>query len=211
MPLETQDNRIRFDAPRIDFAGTVGLSGKDHDNFPEPNSQARYDWMRMFLIGLLSNQSSLSEPNEHRDGTLWFDKNDNVFKVSLDGEWVSLAKAISIVDSNGTETTLGDWYTSIASVIANVRSEIVFSGECTQDGVSNIPVPESMITNLNGDSRCFIYKNGLLIDPRSCTLLGSPAATVKLTGTVLDDGDTFIAVIRPITSANFYATKVTIP
>ena len=56
-----QDNRLQFPPTLIDFVNVVGETGQAHDNFPEPG-QARYDWMRMAIIGLLSLQSSALPP-----------------------------------------------------------------------------------------------------------------------------------------------------
>ncbi len=62
------DNRIRFPSAKIDFAVDVGLTDQEHDGFPGPGQPPRYDWMRLFLHGLLSHQSSESEPTEYRSG-----------------------------------------------------------------------------------------------------------------------------------------------
>lgn len=109
------DNRIRFPSNKIDFDAEVGVTGQDHDNYPLPNSQARFDWMRMIIIGLLSHQASETEPSEYRDGTVWFDLNSNELKIwmggTTDGAWQPISKAIIVGDppSEGSDApTLWD-------------------------------------------------------------------------------------------------------
>jgi hypothetical protein len=118
------DNRIRLPSPLIDFTGDVGDTGKAHDSFPEAGP-ARFDHMRMFLIGLLANQASFQEPIEFRLGSWWFDLNSGIFKyradegatIDTDGaNWVSLANAIELMDG----LTLQQWYDQIKDTIEAV-------------------------------------------------------------------------------------------
>lgn len=116
------DNRINLNAPLIDFAD-VGTTGKLHDEFPKPGP-ARYDWMRSYLIGLLSHQASLDEPTEFRLGSIWFDLNSTAFKyrrgtqgpivVTEGDEWASLANGIEME----TGITLADWYDQVKAVVS---------------------------------------------------------------------------------------------
>src|SRR4051812_5941874 len=98
MSTTLPDNRIRFSPTKIDFTAEVGVTGQDHDSYPSAGSQARFDWMRMVIIGLLSNQSSFTEPSEKREGTLWFDLNNQELKIWDGSNWESIAKYIIVGD-----------------------------------------------------------------------------------------------------------------
>lgn len=106
------DNRIRLPGPKINFADDVGVTGQDHDDYPEPG-QARYDHLRMYLIGLLSNQSGPQPPTQYRDGTVWFDTSGpkGVLKIRDRSEWRHLAEAIQLAP----DVTLADWFQSQSS------------------------------------------------------------------------------------------------
>jgi hypothetical protein len=115
--MSLPDNRIRLSAPLIDFVNDVGETGKSHDSFPDAG-QARYDHLRSYLIGLLSNQASYTEPTEFRLGSLWFDINSNSLKIRNNSgaiinyagtSWDSLADAI-LLDAG---LTLTQWYQQI--------------------------------------------------------------------------------------------------
>jgi len=116
------DNRIRYPAGLVDFAGEVGLTGQDHDSYPLQNTQARFDWMRLTLIGLLSNQSSVGdEPTQFRQGTTWFDLDggpDGAMKVRIregsDGTWTTLADVILLETVDGTVFTLSEFFQQVA-------------------------------------------------------------------------------------------------
>jgi hypothetical protein len=117
MPLP--DNRIRIQPPLIDFESDVGETGQNHDNFPDPG-QARYDWMRMFLIGLLANQASYDEPVNYRKGSFWFDLNTSVLKVRTgEGvagtEWSNFAEVVEVTDG----VTLKDWFDAVSAGLAD--------------------------------------------------------------------------------------------
>lgn len=113
------DNRIRTPAPPIDFADDVGETGQEHDNYPEPG-QARYDWMRMFLIGLLANQASYSEPVNYRKGSLWFDLNDEVLKIRT-GEGVAGTQwtDIPVVIEVSPGLSLKGWFDAVSASLAD--------------------------------------------------------------------------------------------
>lgn len=122
------DNRINLNAPLIDFA-EVGTTGKLHDEFPKPGP-ARYDWMRSYLIGLLSHQASFDEPVEFRLGSIWFDLNNAAFKfrrgiqgpiLTAEGdEWAGLAHGIEME----TGLTLAAWYDQVKAVVSGADPEI---------------------------------------------------------------------------------------
>lgn len=206
------DNRIRFPSTKIDLSADVGVTGQDHDTYPAAGSQARADWMGLYLIGLLSSQSSFSEPTEKRDGTVWFDLNTLSMKIWRNSEWQQYAEAIDLEDSDGNIISLSDWYEDAAELLKGLSPEIVFSGSSTADAQSLITIPESLRDELTSDSRPLVYKNGSLIDPRNTRLEPSAIPTaVKLTDETIDNGDTFTVFIRRIPSSTFYTPNVTIP
>lgn len=201
------DNRIRFSSALIDFANDVGTTGQDHDNYPAPNSQARYDHIRMFLIGLLSNQSSDNEPTQYRDGTLWFDLNNNILKINLNNDWIDLS---NVMDLGGL--TLQQWYEQVAQTIASATPEIVFNVNITAAGVTQLSIPNSLIDKIAAESRCFIYRNGLLLDPRNTIIVGAPPPPrISVLNTTLAAGDKLTVIIKRIPSDYFYVPTVNLP
>jgi hypothetical protein len=114
------DNRVRFPAPPIDFTDDVGDTGQDHDEYPYPETQARYDWMRMFLIGLLANQASYDEPVNYRKGSFWLDLNTLMVKIRLgDGvagtHWSDLAEVVQVSEG----LSLQDWFDAVVESLAD--------------------------------------------------------------------------------------------
>ncbi len=207
------DNRLRFPSTRIDFEMDVGVAGQDHDSFPAPG-QARYDHMRLFLIALLAQQASFDEPSQYRDGTPWFDLNTFTLKIRSGSEWVSYADTIALTepDDDGQVVTLANWYASVKDALVGISPEVVFSGSCTVDGVNVIPIPDSVQSALNSESRVFCYIGGALVNPHNCSLVGSPTpTTIRLSNIVLNDGDTFTVVIRRISATTYLETSVVIP
>lgn len=203
------DNRIRFPSTKIDFANDVGLASQDHDNYPPPQGQARYDHMRMFLIGLLAQQSSYIEPTEKRDGTPWFDLNTSSLKIWMNGEWHLYSSVISL--TSGSETvSLQEWFESVYGTLASLAPELFFAGVCTIT-TSDIPIPTNLQSKIYSDSRAFVYVNGTLIDPREVQFIGSPTpTTLRLTTIELEANDTFVISIRRIQSDTFITPNVTI-
>lgn len=212
--MPTPDNRIRLPSAKIDFATDVGLASQDHDNYPPPQGQARFDHMRMFLSGLLAQQSSFSEPTQYRDGTPWFDLNTLQLKIRTGGAWVPYANTIALEeDEDGNITSLADWFNSVSTSLGNLAPEITFSGVCTADNQTTINIPESLRTYLFTDSRTFVYQNGLLLDPRNSRLNpgGSPTSVQLLAGDELNNGDSFIIMIRRIPAETYYTPTVSVP
>lgn len=206
------DCRIRFPSGRIDFSTDVGLTGLDHDDYPLPGGQARFDHMRLFLIGLLAQQASYSAPSEYRDGTPWFDLNTLSLKIWNGSEWVSYASTIALTDpdDDGAVVTLADWYAAAQPVLDTLSPEIVFSGSCVTNNTTNIPIPSSAQAYASTDSKVFMYINGLLIDPHNCVLIGSPPTTIQLSNVELSSGDVFTVMIRRMNAAAFVDSTITI-
>tara|TARA_R110000751_G_scaffold67485_3_gene137772 strand:+ start:203 stop:817 length:615 start_codon:yes stop_codon:yes gene_type:complete len=197
------DQRIRLTATKVDFTNDVGTTGQAHDSFPAPG-QARFDHMRMFLIGLLSNQASYDEPLQYRDGTIWFDLNTNAFKVNIGGNWKLISDAVNI-DPTDTTVTLSSWYETVNSVIQGFIPEVTFSGDATST-TNLIPIPVSLGTsNLN---RCFVWVNGLLLDPRKCEISGE---SVRLINSTVKSGDRYTIVLKKMLAADFYTPDTSAP
>jgi len=211
------DNRIKFPPTTVDFSA-VGTTGQDHDNYPAPGSQARYDHQRMVIIGLLSNQSSTSAPTEFREGTLWFDLNDFSIKIYSDQGFRHLAEtiAVSTVDEEDNNTSsilsLAEWYERASGILASSAPEITFSGLSENDVVTTIPIPDSLRDQLFSDSRPFVYKNGILLDPRLTTLEpGSNPNAINIdSNDALGNGDRFTVLIKRIPNDQFYITDVVV-
>lgn len=207
------DNRIRFPSTRIDFSTDVGVTGQDHDTYPSAGEQSRFDHMRMALIGLLAQQSSFTEPSQYRDGTAWFDLNTLSLKIYHSGDWQPYASVIALGDTDSDDpVTLAEWYAAVTDTLASAAPEIVFSGTCTDDDVTIINIPTSLRTYLETDSRPFVYKNGLLLDPRLTRLdPGSNPTSVKLVEDSLAADDKFVIVIKRVPSTTFYTSTVSVP
>jgi len=207
------DNRMRFDAPLIDFNDDVGVTGQAHDDYPGPNQPPRYDWLRIMFIGLLSSQSSYEEPTQYRDGSLWFDLNNLTLKIYASSAWRPITEVLSVIEgSSPNETiTLAEWYNSIQNTLLSSAPEATFSGRCTEDGTITIIVPEAIRNGIDVDnSRPIIYKNGVLIDPRDSEF--HTAITIRLrNGITLDNDDIFTVFIQNIPPQLFYVPDVVIP
>ena len=202
------DNRIRLQAPEIDFVNQVGVTGLSHDSYPSPGDQARYDHQRMYLIGLLSQQSSFDEPTERRDGTPWFDLNTLSLKIWSGSEWKLYSEVVTLAeDATGSTTTLKEWFDSVSSALAAFGQEITFSGSASAD-TNVITVPSSLQSFLYADSVPYVYVNGLLRDPRNTKF--DPIPTIKLVNNV-KSGESFTVIIRRVPSTSFYVPSVSIP
>jgi hypothetical protein len=207
MPLP--NNTLRFPAPEIDFASDVGLSSQDHDNFPAAGAQPRWDWLLMWYISLLANQSGFDEPTQYRVGTDWHDLDVGGMRKYWNGtNWVSLSEAIQVGTISGTGTdagnpiTLQSWVNDTETLLAASSPESTFSGVSSQDGVTSIPIPDALLDSIDKDkNKAFVYINGLLVDPRNVTLC--PPTIELINGIVIDKDDRFTVVIKNITDALF--------
>lgn len=201
------DNRIRFSSALIDFVNDVGITGQEHDNYPAPNSQARYDHIRMFLIGLLSSQSSENEPTQYRDGTVWFDLNTNILKINVSDEWIDIS---NVLDLGGL--TLQQWYDQVNQTISSATPEIVFNVNINANGITQLNIPTSLVDKVATESRCFVYQNGILLDPRNTIIVGAPPPPrISILNTTLSVGDKLTVVIKRIPSEYFYVPTVNLP
>ena len=209
----TIDHRIRFSPVLTDFTNDVGVTGQDHDTYPSPGQQARYDWMRLYLIGLLSCQSSDDPPSQYREGTLWFDLKDVTMKVRQNGAWVSLSQAIKLADTQNANDplTLQDWYDAINEDIESLRSEVFFYGNIQSVNATLIPIPTNLLGELTPVSRPFVYIDGVLINPALTSLEPGPNPTaIGVPSGALTQGSDFTVTIKSIPSDNFNVQPVTV-
>ena len=207
------DNRFRLPATKIDFENDVGLTGQDHDLYPAPQGQARYDHMRMAIISLLAQQASYAAPTQYREGSAWFDLNTLTMKIRKGNSWVSYAETIALTepDSTGQVQTLADWYATASVTLTDLTPEVVFTGQCAANGVGTITIPASLQSSVFVDSRVFLHVNGALVSPLDCSLIGTPPTSIRLSGVVLSAGDTFTVSIRRISAATFLTTSIVVP
>lgn len=177
------DNRIRLDPPIVDFSKS-GTTGELHDNYPKPNTQARFDLMRTYLIGLLSNQSSDEdtdgEPFEKRTGTLWYKKKAALLEIFNGTKFEDLSKHIGI--------TVGDSEVSLESMMLNVLASLnyvapraIWCGRFDFSPTNNISIPAAYqgyaaIKNMHP----LVYINGLLIDPRDTVIQSGSPSYIKI-------------------------------
>jgi hypothetical protein len=165
------------------------------------------------LIGLLAQQASFQPPTQFRDGSPWFDLNTFTLKIRLGTEWVPYAHVLGLTDpdQDGKVVTLADWYTAVQDVLKGLSPEVVFSGKCNANGIDAVSIPASVRSSLNAESRVFLYINGSLVDPHNCSLIGNPPTTLKLSNLSLSQGDTFVVIIRRISSTTFLGASVSVP
>jgi len=208
MPLP--DNRLRFSSNKIDFVADVGTTSQDHDNYPPPQGQARYDHLRMAIIALLSQQSSYDEPSQYRDGTPWFDLNSSVLKIRSGGNWVPIGDVIGLgnINSSGNYKSLSEWYSQVETTLSILAPEITFSGVCNADSINIIPIPTDLQPYIENDTRAFVYVNGLLIPPKDTSIVGF---SVKINGILIDTNDNYTVIMRRVTNNTFVNESVDIP
>jgi hypothetical protein len=205
---ELPDYRIRLDPTEIDFEADVGTSGQEHDEYPSPNSPARYDWMRSYLIGLLTLQASYGHPKQYREGTLWANLNTNCVEIYSDSAWRQLAECVQLDES----LSLAQWYEQVKTTLAAIGPDVVFNGTVTANGVTNIPIPAILREHVTPTARCFLYVDGVLADPRMCLVHQStPPTAIELNGFSLSRGSIFTAILRMVPSTHFYESTVSVP
>jgi len=183
--MPDDDNRILLQGPPISFPGKFGDTGQDHDNYPAPNTQARFDLMRSYLIGVLANQSSdeTEVPTEKRTGTLWFIKNLALMALSPDGQSFDkvLANYIGVDTGEDDPESLQDVLVKVLADLNFVGPRIIWSGFFTTDEINQIVVPEKF----NGyaamsNMRALVYVDGILLDPRITEILVGNPTVIKI-------------------------------
>jgi len=202
---DQNDNRIRLDETPIDFTRTDDVD-QLHSEYPSPNVQSRYDFMRSYLIGLLSNQSSPGdcEPYEKRIGTTWFNKDIAMLLMYNGEQFDSISKYLSVEIVNGDNTSGNS---SLQSVIDDIRSIIAFagpravwSGIFTSDENNFIPIPDEFQEySTLPDMKAFVYIDGLLIDPRRTIIDSQTPKQINLVGVDSKPNQTFTVKLEKAT------------
>jgi hypothetical protein len=197
------DNRIQFPSTEVDFNNVVGIANQTHDSFPAPGQQPRYDWMRLVIIGLLSNQSSNNPPTQYRTGTTWYNRVKQSMFVWDGSAFASLATHIALMEStDGSVLSLADWFILVQDKLTSLQPKLTFGGRSERDGAQSIPVPLSIqeaISDVYELLHPIVYKNGLLIDPRFSSFSTGCSSSIELRGDVsLDEGDRFTVMIERI-------------
>lgn len=196
------DARIAFPPTSVDFAAVVGETGQDHDNFPAAGQQPRYDWMRLYLIGLLAHQASDEPPTQYRLGTVWYNTVKRAFFV-FDGEgWVSLSSAIAMTEqSDGSVLSLADWFTAAQAKLDAIQPRIAYNGYSANDNVTKIPIPttiqELLVDGVADLVHPLVYIDGVLVDPRNTKFNAScPTQVELLNGVNIDQDQRFTVIIE---------------
>lgn len=208
--MSLPDNRIRFPSTLVNFSTDVGVTGLTHDEYPQAGSQARFDHLRLYLIGLLSNQSSYVEPTNYRNGTVWFDLNTLSLKIRRNDSWTDISEAIQV---NGVD--LQTWQASADLALSSLSPEISFQGIINADTTEYITIPTSVAGYIFTDSRAFITINGEnppshIVNPQNALIQGSPPSFIQLTTLTLNKGDTFHVSIRRVSTETFIQETITV-
>jgi hypothetical protein len=185
------NNIIKYPvSEEVDFINDVGLTGQDHDNYAEPGTHPRYDWMRMIILGLLANQASREEPTEYRPGTLHYNLNDFFYKCMKDANFEDLAKCIKITKS------LYEWAAEIEEKRKRFIQSGVFSGIAhAKSNVINIPRNLQNISKL--PNKPYLFKNGKIVNPSLVRFNTSCPVAIELSGNAsLNAEDIFTVFIK---------------
>lgn len=191
------DCRIQFPPTAVNF-NNVGSTGQPHDDYPSAG-QARFDWMRMTLIGLLAHQSSIDPPTNYRQGTIWYclaDEYFKYFKNDTEG-FVDLSHAIRITIGD-RHMSLNEWANYIENAVLDTGGMAVWSG--TASGATyNMQVPSSAATVAQrSNSYPILYKNGEMIDPKLTSFNGARTIISLRGDAVLNYGDDYIMTIQRV-------------
>lgn len=179
------DNRIRFPGPPIDFDSEVGTTGQAHDTFPAPG-QARFDWLRSYLIGLLSNQASYTTPIEFRVGSLWFNLNDNSFQfrsdngaiINVSGEnWLGLAHGIVLEPG----LTLAQWFEQVKDIITQ-DSNLSRGFSRLTTAIADEPISAGSFVYVSGNRKVAMCDSSM---PGKTNSIGVATNTSDIDGTVV--------------------------
>lgn len=207
--MPTPDNRIKLPSTRIDFTNDVGVTGQDHDEYPSPGQQARFDHLRMYLIGLLSNQSSYLTPTNYREGTLWFDLNEMSLKIYSGDSWKNISDAVNLGDES-----LQEFYARANPILTSASPEIVYKGIVNTTGIDYLTIPSSVSSYVYSDTRAFVIINGdqdktkIILSPQDVSIEGTPAALIRLNTVTLEQNDSFLVSLRRVPGETFISTPV---
>jgi len=185
------NNKLQFPTTEIDFVGDVGLTGQDHDNYADPGTLPRYDWMRMVVLGLLANQASGEEPTQYRPGTLHYDLNTFFYKCMKDGNFEDISKCIKTIGES-----LYAWSQDIEEKRARFQLAGTFSGVAYDDS-NVINIPQNLQEISVAPNKPYLFKNGKIIDPALTQFNSGCPVAIELSGAaILENEDTFTVFIR---------------
>lgn len=227
------DNRIRFSTSAIDFLNDVGLTQQTHDTYPSPNTQARYDWMRMYLIGLLSNQSSCNQPSQYRPGTMWYQMDcpntGNGYYKAYDcvaDTFSDLANHIKAFDGPSGAVDLASFIAStrlslgaITDTSGALDVEIILHGSVTSAATNEIIIPAELQARLGSDYIPYVFFQndaaktvtipfpGMTLIPLDEITLSPAYDKITLLNIFLTDGDKYLVSFRRVNS-NLIFTRV---
>jgi hypothetical protein len=201
--MADEDNRIRLDIP-LGFEN-AGTTGQNHDTYPAPGD-ARYDFMRTYLIGLLANQASDDEPLEKRTGTLWFQKLAGLLAIFNGAEFEQLSKHIGVEIESGTDEvvikTIQDVLSEVLVQLQYVAPRVIWSGRFTgSEGTDQIIIPEKFqgyaaIPNIHP----LVYVDGKLLDPRLVSICGSSPYYIGANDSVdFKRGQSYTVILEHVT------------
>ena len=221
------DNRIRFSTSAIDFQNDVGLTQQQHDTYPSPNTQARYDWMRMYLIGLLSNQSSCDQPSQYRPGTMWYQMDcpntgNGYFKAydCVADTFSDLSNHIRAFTGPSGDVNLANFITSTRTSLGSITDstgalnvEILLYGSVTSVATNEIIIPAELQVKLGSDYIPFVYFQneaaktaaipfpGMTLIPFDEVSLSPAYDRITLLNIYLTDGDKYLVSFRRVSSS----------
>lgn len=205
MAQPEHDNRIQLPPTPVDFDNVVGVTGQAHDTYPAAGQQPRFDWQRIFLIGLLSCQSSNDPPTQYRTGTVWFKRDKKAYYIWDGTAWTSIAAFIPLADlgigdSAGSVLSLSEWFAQVQAILSSIKPRSTFSGKSSANNITKIPVPQTVqdfIKDIFTLLSPVVHINGLLIDPRLTPFsAGCPKNIELLGGVKLKKNDTFTVFIE---------------
>lgn len=186
------DNRFKFpESSEIDFVHDVGLTGQDHDNYAEPGTLPRFDWIKIIILGLLANQASGEKPTQYRPGTLYYNLNTFLYECAKDGDFESLAKCIKIANLD-----LHDWSQDIETKRQRFYPSGTFSGVAHHKS-NVINIPRSLQDISKSPNQPYLFKNGKITNPSFAQFNSGCPVAIELSGSaVLQADDTFTVFIR---------------
>ena len=208
------DNRIRLDETPVDFTKT-DTTGQNHDSYPDAEKKARYDQLRSYLIGLLSHQSSKSEPLEKRIGTTWYNKNKSLLEVFSESEEFEVAAKHLGAIVGEEELSLQTVVDQIFSTLAYVGPTIIWSGFFDSDASNIIPIPDNYQQYVTYPGiHPFVYVGSLtesgqrLLEPRTTSIRKNDISYVHIGGNFTPVPEqTYTVIMQRVTSL----THETIP
>jgi hypothetical protein len=113
---------------------------------------------------------------------------------------MSLASAISLLETSTGVIDLATWYAEASQKLDILQPKFTFSGTSVANNVTSIPIPNAVVTVITpivSYLRPLVYINGFLVDPRLCNFVSGCPNCILLSGTAkLSKDDTFTVIIE---------------